>query len=169
MKQRLKPLAVSLFLLGVISTPALAETTGQGSDEHMQRLEQQVTQMQAELKTMRSQLHASNQASHQKTSKHHKYQKTVEADAANSVTATTVSSPADDVAVPAHTAGAYIASSQAFPIDSDVPGKSFVSTGPWAFGPGRKLRPPGRGPPGRGLAEYSQSHSQKTDGSGSCG
>jgi hypothetical protein len=124
MKQCLKPLAVSLFLLGVIALPAMAESADQGTDQRMQRLERQANQLQDELKSMKSQL----SSSHKKSAKH-KHKKSVTT--ATATTEVNNAAAADDYAVPAHTAGAYIASSHAFPIDSDVPGKSFVSTGPY--------------------------------------
>jgi hypothetical protein len=121
MKQRLKPLAVSLFLLGVISTPALAEES-QSTDQKMQRLEQQVNQLQDELRSMKGQLNTS----HKKVAKH-KHKKSAVTETATTQTDESAAAPE----APAHIASADIASSQAFPIDSDVPGRSFVSTGPY--------------------------------------
>jgi hypothetical protein len=120
MKQRLKPLAVSLFLLGVIATPAIAESTDQGTDQQMQRLERQVNQLQDELKSMKSQL----KSSHKKSAKH-KQQKTVTTET------TAVSNTSDQSPDAIKPAGSLNTSAQAFTIDSDVPGKSFVSTGPY--------------------------------------
>jgi hypothetical protein len=125
MKQRLKPLAVSLFLVGVISMPALAETS-QATDQQMQRLEQQVNQLQHELKSMKGQLKTT---SHKKFVKHKHTKTTVTETSTGPVDENVATHDAN--APVAHTASAYIASSQAFPIDSDVPGKSFVSTGPY--------------------------------------
>jgi hypothetical protein len=111
MRQRLKPFAVSLLLLGVVSVPVLADTT----DQHMQRLEQQVNQLQDELRSMKKQ-----PVSHKKTNKHKRKQ--VESTVVTSSTAT------DDAHGIPRTPKAYL---ESFPIDPDVPGKSFVSTGPY--------------------------------------
>jgi hypothetical protein len=129
MKVRLKVLATSLLLSGVISTPVIA----QPDTASRAQLEQQISDMQIQLNTLKKQIqpthgtkhHAHHPVSATQTRSHAASTGTPEGQLPESTTATTTGS-----VVPTFT-NAYIGNPQSFPIDLDVPGRSFVSTGPY--------------------------------------
>lgn len=122
MRQRLKPLAISLCLLGVISTPALAAT-----DKQVEMLAQQVTLLQKQVGQLQAQLNAQN---HQTTSVR-KHKKSA-AQVATESRAATYSTPSEEP-ISGTTATTNLPNSGLtyLPVDIDVPGQSFVSSGPY--------------------------------------
>lgn len=130
MKQQLKPLAISLCLLGMISVPALAETSSAqstNSSQQIESVEKQVATLQKEVHALKGEM----KSSHRKTSYHGytKSAKTQSTPAASTATtsAATTSGPDSYVSQPNITAARL----EYFPVDVDVPGKSLVSSGPY--------------------------------------
>lgn len=117
MRQRLKPLAISLCVLGFVSTPVLADTTDKNVSSRTASLEQQVAELQQEVAAMKGQ-----KVSQQKKSSKSRLQQT----AATTISSKKVhSSSAPSVGSLPNEGLSYL------PIDVDVPGQSFVSSGPY--------------------------------------
>ncbi len=130
MKQRLKPLVGSLFLLGVISMPAFA-TTGDN-----QNLAKQVAELRAEVHDLQTQIalgHRTSKTKHRKTSKTatNASASSIEEPAMTTKAAEeTAKQPEHDVNVPE--LGEMPTNGLMYlPVDVDVPGQSFVSSGPY--------------------------------------
>lgn len=122
MKQQIKPLAVSLCLLGIISTPALAMT-----DSQAKKLEQQVSQLQQQVNALEAQ--NGSVATHHKKKKMtstqiHKTPGYVASDKQDITASDTTTGPGAVSNLPT-TGTTYL------PVDVDVPGQSFVSSGPY--------------------------------------
>lgn len=119
MKLQLKPLAISLCLLGMVATPALAVSV---NDESNQALVQKVDQLQREMADLKKQLKPHRKISHkrvaQKNPKSH----------ITRVPQRVVADTSAQISGPSHlpTTG-----TEYLPYDLDVPGQSFVSTGPY--------------------------------------
>jgi type II secretory pathway pseudopilin PulG len=119
MKQRLKPFTISLFLLGAIAAPTFAATENSVNEDKLQNLAQQVNQLQDEIKSLKGELKSS---SNKKTVKSKRKHHTV---AVQTVSSTVENQSLNQAPTISNT---YV---QSYPIDVDVPGKSFVSTGPY--------------------------------------
>lgn len=131
MRQKLAPLVIGLSLIGVISVPVFASTeTKQDITTRTQALEEQVTELKAELASMKNE----PVTSQHKTTKHgtlhihHKH-------APSRVAEASTGHPADETRLPqisGPTSSASLVGTTAYlPIDLDVPGQSFVSSGPY--------------------------------------
>ncbi len=121
MKQ-LTPVAISLCLLGMISTPALAVTSSAQMDKlakQVSLLQQQVSHLQAQLNTKNS-----SQSTRSYSVKHPKKSAAQVATDSRYNTTDDQSSGANETNLPA-SGTTYL------PVDVDVPGQSFVSSGPY--------------------------------------
>ncbi len=122
MKQRLKPVAISLCMLGIISTPVMAHT----SSAQMDKLARQVSLLQQQVSQLQSQLNAKNNHSSTSTAsstrRHKKSAAQVATDSRNNTD--DQSSGSDETNLPS-SGTTYL------PVDVDVPGQSFVSSGPY--------------------------------------
>lgn len=116
MKRKLTPIAVSLCVLGFISAPAFAAVSNNNNvAQRTAALEQQVAELQKEIADMKPQANSSSKK------KHHHY-----AQAGNAATtSSSVTSSAPSVKSMPTSGAAYL------PVDVDVPGQSFVSSGPY--------------------------------------
>lgn len=129
MKHRLKPLAISLCLLGAIATPTFATAM---SDDQNQALVQKVDQLQQEILELKKQLKPHHKAGrkHARQVKHAKSVTTYASVAGEKqlvgVPITTRSSDDDIVRL-----SKGKVNNEYFPVDFDVPGQSLVSTGPY--------------------------------------
>lgn len=113
MKRQLKPLMVSLCMLGMTTVPAFAAATA--DSQQVEKLSQQVTQLQQEVATLKSQMVAKKpQPRAKQFNKKHTGVKT-------GSSATTLSGPST---LP-------IAGGKYLPADVDIPGQSFVTSGPY--------------------------------------
>lgn len=121
MRQRLTPLALGLCLMGVLSVPAYADNTS--SNVSTQTLEKQVNQLQKELVSLKRELHAKQVGGKANTVRAQSVAASINAqNAATEATAPQISGPNS---LPGINSTRYI------PIDLDVPGQSFVSSGPY--------------------------------------
>ncbi len=131
MKQKLTPLAVGLCMLGLVSVPAFAEGTTDISTR-TQALEQQVTELQQELVSLKSELGTKKASSVHSVKKHkrrHGYSNAVSNDNANSNNVATI---AHHPQIPGpSTVSENVKTTSYLPIDLYVPGQAFVSSGPY--------------------------------------
>ena len=124
MKQQLTPLAVSLCLLGCISTPVLAAVNTQGDQDTTQfsqklsHLEQEVSNLKSQLKNKKVRSSAASNTS--------------AASAPETAPPIHVEPPTQPTSTPISTVNNLPTSGTTYlPIDLDVPGQSFVSSGPY--------------------------------------
>jgi hypothetical protein len=135
--------AISLLLSGVLVSPVNADTTTDANSK-VEKLNQQISQMQIELNALKKEV---NPAPKTISHKHYHHTRTshssitpvnvrnMAAPTSKMPSSMSESSPqpsasVDQSVVPTFT-NAYIGNPQSFPIDLDVPGRSFVSTGPY--------------------------------------
>lgn len=147
-------LTASILLSGLMASQGFAETSGEDNSQKIQNLEQQMSQMQDELKSIKGEptvkhtryVHknvsaSTSSGSHPSGARKHAI-KTVGDVGLVSTTATTSTSQPSTASMSADTrtttqstaptfTNAYIGNPQSFPIDLNVPGRSFVSTGPY--------------------------------------
>lgn len=132
MKIKLKSLAISLCLLGVVGLPAYADqdANAQSMNARAQSLEQQLAAMQKELRILKAQLKVAKKKSSSKVAAQ-------PADTTNTAVSTE-NNPSSDTATAADP-NSYVPEdlrvlgigAQSLPLDVDVPGQSFVSSGPY--------------------------------------
>jgi hypothetical protein len=128
MKQKLKPLVVSLCLLGLTSVhadPAAdqanhANQPNEAVSSQTQDIEKQLSKLQHDVRSLKKQVRAQQKNNAPQT-------QSASNDHAPTTSSATTSSGPDSFVTPndAHEQVTY------FPIDVDVPGQSFVSTGPY--------------------------------------
>jgi len=118
MRQKLTPLVVSLGILGLISVPAFAVNS---NNQNVDQLAKKLAQLQKQVNMLQAQLHAKNSEKQVKFVNTH--------DSARQGAATTSSSdnsaPISGISTLPTSGTTYI------PVDVDVPGQSFVSSGPY--------------------------------------
>jgi hypothetical protein len=125
MRQKLTPLVLGLCLIGAINLPVFAETSG---SPQAQSIEQQVTELQKEVGALKKELKHSS-------SKHHAYKKKsatsshVESASKPSTALSATDSNPPQISGPSSLPS--VGSLNYLPIDLDVPGQSFVSSGPY--------------------------------------
>ncbi len=123
MKQKLKPLALSLCLMGIVNVPAFADTSNAA-------LQQEVNQLEGEVAALKQQMHSNNPAAYTRKGKRKgnvSSNGTPIPTAKPAVVETTASAP--QISGPSNLPG--INSIRYLPVDLDVPGQSFVSSGPY--------------------------------------
>lgn len=137
MKQKLTPLALGLCVLGVISAPIMAASNNNDIKMRTQALEQQVTELQQELASLK------HQVGSKKTTSNHTVKRKVynqhmaqQMQAAQVPAAAIERAEAQDDSSPPQISGPSslpqnLYSAKYLPIDLDVPGQSFVSSGPY--------------------------------------
>jgi hypothetical protein len=139
MKQRLTPIAIGMCLLGFMAVPAFAAVSGNSDvSARTQTLEQQVLELKREMAALKHS-HTAHTVN-KKISNHHG----ANAVSPDSISVTAVTPSAGEVRAANQLANAdqsqnaisgpqYLPQSglQYLPIDLDVPGQSFVSTGPY--------------------------------------
>jgi len=123
MKQQIKPLAVSLCLLGIISTPALAAT----DSSQMRKLEAQISQLQNKVNVLEAQSETEQPKKRMSSSKHHKKSAATQTATESSETSETTA----DATGPGAVHGLPTSGATYLPVDVEVPGQSFVSSGPY--------------------------------------
>jgi hypothetical protein len=142
-KQRLKPITIGLYLLGLIAAPALTQASNQNTNEISSRtqvLEQQVAELKQEIRSMQGK----NSPRTQKTTTKYKASSTGSKNLQNADANMTQQIAREAVVgeaaqaqananLPAISGPSALPSSgvQYLPVDLDVPGQSFVSTGPY--------------------------------------
>lgn len=136
MKQRLTPLALGLCLAGAICVPVFA-TSSESVNTRTQALEQQVSQLQDELATLKQEIrsnHSSDRTTH-KTRKAAYRHHNVSAPSTKTTGNGTDSTLSSDETPPQISGPSSLPQSLRsityLPIDLDVPGQSFVSSGPY--------------------------------------
>jgi hypothetical protein len=122
MKQKLTPLALGMCLLGMINMPVFAASD---ISARTQSLEQQVTQLQKELVSLRKELNS--QSSSVRKLKQRKNNNT----ASSTEPTPTMNDPNPPQISGPSSLPQSLTSAAYLPIDLDVPGQSFVSSGPY--------------------------------------
>jgi len=123
MKRKLTPLAISLCMLGLVSAPAFAAASNSNVSDRTQALEQQVAELQKEVAALKPYATTST-VSHKK--RHHAKQAVNQSlNQAAADNAIDNSAPISGVSNLPNSGTKYL------PVDLDVPGQSFVSSGPY--------------------------------------
>lgn len=125
MKHKITPLVLGLSLLGVISTPVFAESSAD-IDARTQALEHQVTQLQQELVSLRKAV-GTKKSSHTTDTNN---KKPHHASSLQPVSAENEHGALPQISGP-NSMPQNLTSATYLPIDLDVPGQSFVSSGPY--------------------------------------
>jgi len=138
MKQRLSPLAMSLCLLGFVTLPVCAATSDQALENKVAQLEQQLAELKSQIKPTH---HSHHSATHSKisTSRQGSTQGLTPSEIKTTAEISTIAGRAEagekeaEKKEPGITGPNYLPETgmQYLPVDVDVPGQSFVSTGPY--------------------------------------
>lgn len=127
MRQRLTPIVAGLCMLGMISVPAYAVNNNQNVDQlakQLAQLQKQVNMLQAQLRHQNNQSQTSTVSNNRPTSK--RRGATPNSAASSSYdTANNNNAPISGISTLPTSGTTYI------PVDVDVPGQSFVSSGPY--------------------------------------
>jgi hypothetical protein len=122
MRQRFTPLVTSLCLLGMVSAPVFAAT----DKSQMDKLAQQISQLQHQVTQLQAQLNAGH-----RTSAHPKKSAASVASESRSTPTITNFEQGEDQTGGTATTNLPTSGLTYLPVDVDVPGQSFVSSGPY--------------------------------------
>ena len=125
MKKRLTPLSLSLCLLGMVASPTFAATVDPASEQKISKLEKQVADLQKQMASFKANSASDPAPTKKKTAIKKPSTTTGSADTYNP---NTLSAGSSAIAGPTDlpTSGPLY-----LPVDLDVPGQSFVSSGPY--------------------------------------